>query len=487
MPQVNIQTQNQTQVQNLTPLQVLQVRLLELPIQELQQRVENELLENEALLASENEDENDTELRDGEENENWGRDASEGVLSDPEDDDYDMNAIEHNGSSGIAVEDYNVGGHTSFREELLSQAGECDLTKRQRVLVEYLINSLDDDGFLRKETWKISDELLLNWNIDVSDTELTECLEVIQQFDPAGIGARNLQECLLLQLQRINPQSDALLQAKIDVIQQCFDEFKGNRWDKIAARLQLPQEEVSRIKKEIAKLNPRPGGGLDDTMGGVPTIIPDLVLNVEDDGTLDLQLNTGRIPELYVSRSYADAVDEYNRNRDNMSKQAKAEFAYTREKVEHAKGFINAVKQRNATILNTMNAILQIQHDYFVEGDESLLKPMLLKDVAALAKVDISTVSRVCNSKYIQTPYGIFALKHFFGNVLTQEDDEDGVSKREIKNALKKLIEEEDKNNPLPDVELTAKMNKLGYPVARRTVAKYREQLGFPVAKMRKQ
>ena len=484
MPQknTNIQTQEQQQVLQLTPQQVLQVRLLEMPIQELEQRIEKELLDNEGLEKGpeENLEVGDSE-QDIEADNSNDYEGDGGVLEDKEDGDYGPTEPRiQDGKTHTAFESLPFSNEDTFGENLKNQIAEFDVTERQRELLEYLIGYLETDGFCRKALWQISDELSIYFNIETSEQELEECLHILQQFDPAGIGARNLQECLLLQIER--KENDTLLELKRQIIQNCFEEFCHNNWDKIPSKLNVSKLELAKAVEELRKLNPRPGVSLGESeTKNHDTIIPDFYVSVEDDGTIHVQLNNEHLPQLHISQSFSDSLNEYVKNKNKMEKNMREQMAYIKSRIDSAQGFIAAIKSRQTTMLNTMKSIIFFQQDFFLDGDDMSIKPLTMKMVAERAKVDISTVSRVCNSKYVETPYGIYPLKYFFG------DNLDGVATRIIRAYLKEVIENEDKGKPLTDDQLSAllKENK-GYDVARRTIAKYRAQLGIPVARMRK-
>ena len=331
----------------------------------------------------------------------------------------------------------------------------------------------------------LSDELAVYHNIDAGEDEIKRMVRTLQTFDPAGIGARDLRECLLLQIRR-KPKSE-MRRMMEDVVTKCFDEFMNKRWDKISAQLGYDADTAARVHAELLKLNPKPGSALGETDGqGAQQITPDFIVDTADDGTVTFTVNNGRVPELYVSESFADMVKAYQKNKAAMNRRDKEALLYAKEKVERAQGFIDAVKQRRHTLYVTMKAIVDIQRRYFQDGDESDLKPMILKDVAERAGLDISTVSRVSNMKYAQTRWGTFRLRHFFSDSVKTGSGEE-MSTRRVKAALRDIIDKEDKSRPLSDDAIKDMMTAQGYPVARRTIAKYREQMGIPVARLRKQ
>ena len=481
-----IQSQAQQQIQTLSPQQILVVKLLELPAVELEDRIHAELLENPALEEGK-EDAATDEYADGvSPEEGMDNDANDyDSLSDylTEDDIPDYKLQEHNRSREGVAEEIPFSDAVSFYEILKEQLAMQDLTDEQREIAEYLIGSLDDDGLLRKSIESVMDELAIYRGIYTTENELNKILEIIQDFDPAGIGARNLQECLLIQ---INRKADSpLKQIELDIIGKCCDEFTRKNKDKIIQKLGITEEQYNEALAELTKLNPRPGSSLGEAMGrNFQQIIPDFIVETFDDGTITLNLNNRNVPELRLSREFTELLDEHTRNKENQSKESKDALMFLRQKVDAAQGFINAVKRQH-TLLTTMQTIIDIQRPFFLEGDESLLKPMILKDVAERAKLDISTISRVSNSKYVQTNYGIYSLKFFFSDGYTTEDGEE-LSVREIKRILKECVDNEDKEKPYTDDELAEILKAKGYPIARRTVAKYRQQLNIPVARLRR-
>ncbi len=483
-----IQSQTQQQVQTLSPQQILTVRLLELPALELEERVHAELLDNPALeegkenaetddIPDENKVDEDGVLLENE-------DLSLGDYR-TEDDIPDYNLKSNNYSSDAEqAADIPFSDTVSFYEVLKEQLGELDLNEHQQQLAEYIIGSLDDDGLLRKSISSMVDELAIYAGVETSEKEMTDILHIIQNLDPAGIGARNLKECLLLQINR--KEDSPIKQKELLIIEKCNDEFTKKHWDKIKQRLNMTDEELKETLDELVKLNPRPGSSLGETMGkSTQQIVPDFIVETSDDGTISLSLNNPNIPELKLSRTFTDMLDEHTRNKANQSKDSKDALLFLKQKVDAAQGFIDAVKQRHNTLLTTMQAIINLQRTFFLDGDESSLKPMILKDVAEYTGFDISTISRVCNNKYVQTNYGIYPLKYFFSDGYTTETGEE-LSVREIRRILKECIDNEDKANPLNDDELATILKEKGYPIARRTIAKYRKQLNIPVARLRK-
>ena len=481
--------------QSISAQQLLQAQLVELPLTQLLERIETEMHDNPALETSSDEpeylegpdgsDSQDTlddydQQREREER----SDALDAALENIGRDDEEL-PVYHGGSSSAEDREEMVYGSTqSFYDLLKQQIDETDLTADEREIIEYLIGSLDDDGLLRKPLADLVEEMALFNQIYTTEPEVLSVLRKLQEFDPAGIGGRSLQECLLLQIDR---KPDSTVKTLMhQVIADHFDEFTKKHWDKISQALGLSDEQTEALQRELRRLNPRPGAALGETIGrSLQQITPDFIVETQDDGTLSLSLNNSEVPQLQVSQSFADMLKDYQQNKEGLSRQMKEALLYTKQKVDAAQGFIEAVKNRRRTLTLTMKAIVQLQHRFFEDGDEASLRPMILKDVAAKTGLDLSTISRVSNSKYVQTRWGTFPLKYFFGDALVTESGEE-LSTREIKAALRELIDEEDKKKPLSDDVLSELLKQRGYPVARRTVAKYRDQLGIPVARLRK-
>ena len=418
--------------------------------------------------------------RDREERQSALDEALQGIGRDDED-----LPVYHDGNTvGEEREEMVYGETASFYDLLKEQLSFCQLTEREHDIMEYLIGSLDDDGLLRKSLSQVGEELAVYHNIDVSEQELEAVLNQLQEFDPAGIGARSLQECLLLQIDR--REDSRLKELMHRVISNYFDEFTKKHWDKIQSALRLTDLQAKVLFDELRKLNPKPGASLGEAVGrSMEQIIPDFIVDTQDDGTVTFTLNNSEVPELKVSQSFADSMKEYQQNPSSMSRQTKEALLYIKKKVESAQNFIEAVNMRRRTLTLTMQAIIQLQHQFFVDGDEASLRPMILRDVAEKSGLDQSTVSRVSNSKYAQTRWGTFPLRHFFSDSYVTESGEE-LSKRRIKAALRELIDGEDKRNPLSDEALTDALADMGFPIARRTVAKYREQLGIPISRLRR-
>ncbi len=481
--------------QSISAQQLLQAQLVELPLTQLLERIETEMHDNPALETSSDEpeylegpdsaDSQDTSDDYDQQREREERsDALDAALESIGRDDEEL-PVYHGGSSTAEEREEMVYGTTeSFYDLLKQQIDETDLTADEREIIEYLIGSLDDDGLLRKPLADLVEEMALFNQIYTTEPEVLSVLRKLQEFDPAGIGGRSLQECLLLQIDRKPASTVKTLMQR--VIADYFDEFTKKHWDRISQALSLNNDQTEALQRELRRLNPRPGAALGETIGrSLQQITPDFIVETQDDGTLTLSLNNSEVPQLQVSQSFADLLKDYQQNKEGLSRQMKEALLYTKQKVDAAQGFIEAVKNRRRTLTLTMKAIVQLQHRFFEDGDEASLRPMILKDVAAKTGLDLSTISRVSNSKYVQTRWGTFPLKYFFSDALVTDSGEE-LSTREIKAALRELIDEEDKKKPLSDDVLSELLKQRGYPVARRTVAKYRDQLGIPVARLRK-
>ena len=507
MAQKLIQTQAQKlqQLQRLSAQQMLQVKLLEMPLTELEDSINAELDDNPAL-ESENPDDmlnenvanddspaddeydnsNDEDAYEAESEKEARKDELDQALESIGKDDQmpDYNTDRYNNQDSADYEEMVYGDTTSFYDKLKEQMDMQPLSDKEKKVMEYLIGSLDDDGLLRKDLDSICDELAIYHNIDVTEKDIEHVLHILQTFDPAGVGGRSLQECLLLQVKRL-PRG-VLRKTMEEVFTDYFEEFTKKHWDKIKTGLELNDTQVETLQEEIRKLNPKPGASMGETEGrNMQQITPDFIIDTNDDGTITFSLNRGNIPQLTVSPSFTDMIDTYRKHKDKMSRSDKEALLYAKEKVDKAQGFIEAIKQRRHTLIVTMKAIIDIQRQFFLDGDEADLKPMILKDVADRTGLDISTISRVSNVKYAQTKWGTFPLKFFFTDSYTTEDGEE-MSTRKIKIALHDIIEKEDKKKPLSDDALAKLLKEKGFPIARRTVAKYREQLGIPVARLRK-
>ena len=498
--QIQEQLQQQKLGQTFSQQQLLQSSLIELPVAQLVDRINTEMNDNPALetespyddvtIATEEADFGGGSDADGEEDFETATEREERqsaldeALNGIGRDDEDLPVYQSGSSYSEDREEMVYGETESFYDQLKEQVGEMELTDKERDIIEYLIGSLDDDGLLRKDLSIVSDELAIYHNIDASEKEIEHVLLILQAFDPAGIGARSLQECLLLQIERRDPSKLRDLMER--VVNDYFEAFTRKHWDKIQEDLKLNDTQAEALFHELRKLNPRPGASLGETVGrSMQQITPDFIVDTQDDGTITFTLNNGEVPELKVSQSFVDSMKEYQQNKEHMSKQTKEALLYIKKKVDAAQGFIEAVKVRRHTLSVTMRAIIQLQRQFFLDGDEASIRPMILKDVAEKSGLDISTVSRVSNSKYAQTRWGTFPLRHFFSDGYVTESGEE-LSTRQIKAALRDLVDAEDKRKPLSDDQLKDLLAEKGFPIARRTVAKYREQLGIPIARLRK-
>jgi RNA polymerase sigma-54 factor len=470
-------------LQKLSPQQIQMIKLLEIPAIQLEQRIKKELEEN-PVLEEGNEDVSD---QDEHEVADDSKDQDEFSLEDYMDDDdipsYRLNA--QNYSRDDKQEEIPFSGGSSFREHLSSQMGLRQLDEVQELIGEYIIGNIDEDGYLRRELEAISDDLAFTFGLETTYEQIHAVLMIIQDMDPAGVGARSLQECLMLQMSRKGLDTP-VEETAYKILKFHFDEFSNKHYDKIIQRLDIHEEQLKQALEVIVRLNPKPGGSYGETQSkSFHQIVPDFILE-ENNGELELFLNSSNVPELRLSRTYSEMLESYSANKKNASRDEKDAVTFVKQKLDSAKWFIDAIRQRQNTLMLTMEAILQYQIKYFTEGDEVLLRPMILKDIAEMTGLDISTISRVVNSKYIQTHFGIFPLKSFFSEGMQTESGEE-VSTREIKNILHTCINNEDKRKPLTDDKLAVILQEKGYHIARRTVAKYREQLNLPVARLRKE
>ena len=488
-------TQEQRLAQSITQQQLLHAQLVELPITQLVERVNAEMDDNPAIEvagpgddyadfpeSSENTENADNSDFEDEERQSALDEALESIGRDDEELPVyyggERQQDEGNTEQGVMAQS------DSFYDQLLEQMTMTVLTERERYIMEYLIGSLDDDGLLRKSLSQLSDELAIYHNLDASSSEIEHVLLQLQQFDPAGIGARSLQECLLLQIDRREPSRLKELMQK--AIEQYFDLFTKKHWKQLRSALRITELQAEALIRELRKLNPKPGTSMGETMGhSVQQITPDFIVDTHDDGSVTFVLNHSDVPELTVSQSFVDTLREYQADKEHMSRQMKEALLYTKTKVDAAQNFIAAIRQRQHTLTITMQAIIQWQHRFFEEGDEALLRPMILKDIAERTGLDLSTISRVSNSKYAQTRWGTFPLRFFFSDGLKTADGEE-LSTREIKAAIRDIIQHEDKQKPLSDEIIQRMLGEQGFPIARRTVSKYREQMGIPIARLRR-
>lgn len=483
------QTLQQKLLQKLSPQQIQFIKLLQVPTASLDTRIKEELEENPALedgsLANMNDaledypdnDPDDYEKKDESIEEEF---SLEEYIQEDDYKDYGNNYgnddDDDNKEIPIAIQD-------SFFEKLQNQLDLLALSDKQYLVGNQIIGSLDDDGYLRRPILSLIDDLAFSQNVITEEHEVEEMLAVIQEFEPAGIGARNLQECLLIQLRKKKDQENTIIKKAILVVENHLEEFTKKHYDKIEKQLNVNSEELKEIINEILKLNPKPGDSA-AAAGKQLQIIPDFHIS-NNDGELHLTLNGRNAPELRVSRTYQDMFEHYEKA-EKTDKKMKEAVQFVKSKLDSAKWFIDAIKQRQQTLLKTMNAIMKFQYEYFLTGDDRMLKPMILKDIAEEIEMDISTVSRVANSKYVQTEFGTFLLKSFFSEAI-QTDSGEEVSNKEVKKILEECIANEDKRKPLADEKLTEILKEKGYTIARRTVAKYRESLNIPVARLRKE
>ncbi len=476
---------NQSLQQKLSPQQIQFIKLLQIPTAELDTRIEEELEINPALeegmdeYESKEEDPYDDDYGDDDYKDRNDDLDVEGYLGS---DDYAGYKMQGDGNYNEEERDSPVATRSSLMDALLQQFGFLRLTDEQRVIGQQLLGSIESDGYIRRSMQAIVNDLAFSQNVFTDVDELEDVLHKIQTFDPPGIAARSLQECLLLQLYR-RDTSDPSVQLAIRIIDEFFDEFSKKHYEKIQKRLNISDAEIKKVINIITKLNPKPGS-VEGEEGTAQYLIPDFILT-NNNGKLELTLNSKNAPELRISRSFAEMLDTYDKSSKN-NKSLRETVTFVKQKLDAAKWFIDAIKQRQQTLLRTMNAIVRFQYDFFLTGDESKLRPMILKDIASLIDMDVSTVSRVANSKSVQAEFGIYPLKYFFSEGIATDSGED-VSSREVKNILKDLIDNEPKLNPLSDDKLEKILNDRGYNIARRTVAKYREQLNIPVARLRKQ
>jgi RNA polymerase sigma-54 factor len=464
------------------------IKLLEIPTIQLEQRIKKELEENPLLEEGSAEETDIKEAEQGEDDteekeENTEEFSLEDYLNEEDIPVYRLNPKNYSKDEKREEIPFSVG--SSFHEYLESQLGLRELTEKQEILALYLIGNIDEDGYLRRKLEAIVDDLAFTQNVHSTEEELHEVLKIIQDFDPVGVGARDLQECLLLQIEVKDMNVPEIALAK-KILKYYFQEFTKKHYEKIITRLNIREDELKAAVDEILKLNPKPGSSYSDPQNkNIQLIVPDFVLE-NNDGELQLGLNARNVPELRISQTYSDMIETYSVSKDKQTREQKDAITFVKQKLDSAKWFIEAIRQRQNTLMLTMEAIINYQKEYFRDGDEKKLKPMILKDIADITKLDISTISRVANSKYIQTHFGIFPLKYFFSEGL-QTDAGEEVSTREIKKILEECIEKEEKRKPLTDEKLADILKEKGYHIARRTVAKYREQLDIPVARLRKE
>ena len=469
--------------QKLSPQQIQLMKLIQLSTQEFEQRLSREIEENPALdtnnnenLDSDNYDDNENDYEIDESNQDE-IDISD-YLSDDDIPDYKLKS---NNYSEESEKDIPFASGTSFNQFLKAQLHSFSLNEKDQQIAEFIIGSLDPFGYLRRDILDISDDLVFTLGVDASEIEIQKILDKIYLLDPPGIGARDLKQCLLLQLKRKN--KGKTIDLAIKIIEDFFDLFSKKHFEKIKQKLNVNNDELRDVVSEIEKLNPKPGGAFNENTKINSSIVPDFTIKIID-GELKLELNSRNAPELYVSEEYKNMLSGYSESK-NKTKSHKDAVMFIKQKLDSAKWFIDAIKQRNQTLIMTMSSIINYQRDYFLSGDESKIKPMILKDIAEKIDMDISTISRVANSKYVDTPYGTKLIKSFFSEGIKNSDGVE-ISTIEVKKTLEEIIDQEDKNSPHTDDQLTKLLNKKGYPIARRTVAKYREMIGAPVARLRK-
>jgi RNA polymerase sigma-54 factor len=484
--------------QKLTPTQIQVVRLLELPSCDLQQRIDEELQENPAL------EEGADEMAGME---SYGEDGGEGMdyaqdeayenplqnedfnyddyIQDDETPDYKLYQQGTYNDDEDNTRDIPFSVGTSFGEYLKSQVYLTHMDKPQRHIAKFVVGNIDEDGYLRRTPEELADDLAFREGLTVSDDEMRAIVEEIKTFDPPGVGAYDLQECLLIQLRQKEP-TPAVTQA-IALLERYYKDFTQRHLSRIAERMHIEEEEFKEVLAEITRLNPKPGSAWSGTVYDrhQTTVIPDFFIDSHD-GNFTITLNTGDIPQLRVNHEYNEMLKTFKDSQNKKDKKQRDAIRFVKSKIDAARWFIEAIKQRNETLMRTMQAILEAQKDFFVEGDVAYLKPLILQDIATRTGYDVSTISRVSNSKYVQTEYGIYPLKFFFSEGISNTEGEE-ISTREIKGMLQEVIQGEDKHNPLTDLQLVALLKTHGYNLARRTVAKYREQLNIPVARLRKQ
>lgn len=496
--QVNIQLQSQ--IQALNPQQLLVSELVEMPAEALYERVDRELQENVSLEAdrTDNSDYSDgvdaTVGSDYADDSNYADDSSYSDASElsassdyaadySSPDDVPDNLPSERSSVGESFTQETQ----SFYDQLEEQIGFFHLTQHEEEILRYLIGSLDDDGLLRISLQQLQDELEVYHNISTSPEELEHLLGILQNFEPSGIGARNLQECLILQVQHAPDHQSPVKQQLLSLLQNHFDNLMLKRWDRIQRAMRLSDADVSRLKREVHRLNPRPGSSMGEAIGrNIQQITPDFIVDTDTDGSLTLTLNDGHLPPLHVNQDDVDFLSSYEgRDPKDLSRSERDGITYLRDRVDKAQGFIDALRQRRQTLATTMQAIMKMQHHFFESGDETLLRPMTLEDVAKRTGLHLSTVSRVSNSKWVQTPFGIYPLRWFFTSAARLQGG-DEVSVRNIQAAVQEIVDNEDHHAPLSDDAIARELQKRGYDVARRTVSKYREQLNIPVARLRK-
>lgn len=471
--------------QKLSPQQIQLIRLLELPAVELEERIKHELEDNPALEEGAEVSDDPDIAGDGLGDSVSSESDADLSLGDylTEDDIPDYKLREINGRAD-KKEDIPFSVGESLNEYLLEQLGLRELSEEDAKIAEYIIGNIDDDGYLRRDLSAIADDLVFQAGQDASVEEVEKILHVIQDFEPAGVGARDLQECLLLQLEKRS--STPYTKIAVSVLKDYFEEFTRRHYDKILKGLDVGEETLKKVIREITSLNPKPGGSWGDSIEtALSQVVPDFIVEAIG-GELTLIMNDRNVPDMRINREYSEMFQDYAASKENQSSDMKDAVMFVKQKLDSAKWFIDAIRQRQETLRRTMETIILLQKEFFFTGDEASLRPMILKDVAERSGYDISTISRVSNSKYVQTNFGIYPLKYFFSESM-QTDSGEEISTREVKKIMREYIDGEDKRKPLTDEELAAILKDKGYIIARRTVAKYREQLGIPVARLRKE
>ncbi|PWA06542.1 RNA polymerase factor sigma-54 [Flavobacterium psychrotolerans] len=475
--------------QKLSPQQIQLMKLIQLPTQAFEQRLKEEMNENPALEAGKEEEElyekdefdNNEEFDDYDDNESISTEDIniDEYLSNDDTPDYKTQA--NNYSDDDEERESPLAAPVSFHQDLINQLNTFILNEEEREIAEFLVGSVDDMGYIRRSIADIVDDMAFTQGIYTDEKKVEKILHIIHELEPSGVGARDLQECLLLQLKHKTPTEYIALAT--DIIENQFDAFTKKHYDKLLQKYNVSNEQLKKAIHEIEKLNPKPGGSFTGNNKVTENVVPDFAIRIVD-GELELTLNGRNAPSLHVSKDYQEMMQTYKDSRDKSNAQKDA-VQFIKQKLDSAKWFIDAIRQRQETLFVTMNAIMHFQEEFFLDGDETKMKPMILKDIADRVGLDISTVSRVANSKYVETPYGTKLIKEFFSEAMKNDQGED-VSTLEIKKILKNTIEDEDKHKPLPDDQLAEILKEKGYPIARRTIAKYREQLDIPVARMRK-
>nr|WP_314865171.1 RNA polymerase factor sigma-54 [uncultured Flavobacterium sp.] len=475
--------------QKLSPQQIQLMKLIQLPTQAFEQRLLEEMNENPALEAGKEEEEYVKDEFETEDYDDYDDAESERIdaeeiniddyLSNDETPDYKTQT--NNYSDDDEDHDAPFAAPISFHQDLINQLNTFILTEADREIAEFLVGSIDDMGYIRRSISDIVDDLAFTQAVYTDEKTVERLLHVIHELEPSGVGARDLQECLLLQLKHKTPTE--YIELATDIIENQFDAFTKKHYDKLLQKYNVSNDQLKKAVHEIEKLNPKPGGSFTGNNKITENVVPDFAIRIVD-GKLELSLNGRNTPSLHVSRDYQEMLQTYKVSKDKSNQQKEA-VQFIKQKLDSAKWFIDAIRQRQETLFVTMNAIMHYQEEFFLDGDETKLKPMILKDIADLVGLDISTISRVANSKYVETPYGTKLIKEFFSEAMKNDQGED-VSTLEIKKILQNVIEEEDKHKPLPDDQLAEILKEKGYPIARRTIAKYREQLDIPVARMRK-